>query len=346
MAKIVRSLILGNSRVQRVALSSMLEDLDGLELVYSLRCNERAISRISTGDVDAIFLLLSDDDGLDDKFLADFARHLVPEISVIPVTSEQRVDSLRRLKKFGIRAPHYFSLPDSPQSQAVFAKDILRALRLKPPTPKGRGARIVLSKEPEMLCLISSTGGPEALGKVLSDLKEDFQLPILITQHMPESFVDKMCENLSRHAKRAVVRSVDGCPIRAGGVYVAPGDAHLGVRRKNGGYVCALDHSPPSAGCRPSGNVMLESVAKATEGRLIAVCLTGMGHDGTLGMASVREAGGVVLVQDEASSVVWGMPGSIAEKGYEHQILPLNEIAGAILRALGKEGAINVRCAS
>lgn len=346
MPKTIRSLILGNSRVQRAALASTLETLQGIEVVYSVRCNERAISRISTGDIDVLFLLISPGDGLQDDFLAELSGCMIAQMPFIAVTAEQRVDVLRRLRSFNLRTPHYFSMPTTPEQSSVFAQDVRRALRLKPPTRKLSGPRVSLSSRPEMLCLVSSTGGPEALGQVLSDLKEDFELPILITQHMPEPFVDNMCENLSRHAKRPVTRAVDGCPIVAGGIYVAPGDAHLCVRKVNGNYLGALDYGPPSAGCRPAGNVMLESVAKASGGRMLAVCLTGMGQDGTLGMACVREAGGFVIVQDEASSVVWGMPGSIVEQGYAHLILPCRSIAGKVLELLGKGGAVDVSCAS
>lgn len=347
MTKVIRSLILGNSRVQRSKLASMLEVLEGIEVVYSVRCSHRATARISTGDIDAVFLLLADDDGLEDSFLLSLSSQLGPEIVVIPITSGQKVDSLRRLRAASIRPPHFFSMPTSRNEESVFVQDLRRALRLKPaPMRQMRSTSVLVSKSPEMVCVTSSTGGPEALGQLLSELGGDFELPILITQHMPEAFVDNMCENLSRHAKRVVLRAVDGCPVAPGGIYVAPGDAHLCVRAHHGHYVCALDYGPPSAGCRPAGNVMLESAANATSGALLAVCLTGMGHDGTHGMARVRESGGVVIVQDEASSVVWGMPGSIVEHGHHHYILPLDEIAQKILAMLGQERGDNVSCAS
>lgn len=343
---VTRALIVGNSRVQRSALSSMFEGFRELEIVYSVRSNERAIARISTGDIDAVFLLLSDEEPLEDSFLLELSTYVNAEVPVIPVSSGQKSGISRRLRDSGIRTPYNFSMPNSPAEESSFVRDIRRVLRV---SGKGLGAYQALvtpKHRPDMVCVVSSTGGPEALGQLLSDLDRSFRLPILITQHMPEAFIDKMCENLARHANCPVTRAVDGEQILAGHVYVAPGDAHLCVRRKHGKYLCVLNHGPPSAGCKPAGNVMLESAAKASCGRMIAICLTGMGKDGTVGMSSVKDAGGVVIVQDEASSVVWGMPGSIVERGYEDYVLALRDIASKIIQLSGTEERADVSCAS
>lgn len=346
----IRALIVGNSCVQRSELSEILGAVPEIKVAYSVRSSERAISRISTGDIDVVFLLLSNDDGLNDSFLSELSVHASARLSVIPVTSGQKIKSVRRLKSFGIRTPHYFSMPESARSCSLFVHDVRRAMRLKPRLDSGSGAVLRVqehaSSRPELVCVVASTGGPEALCQLLAGFEESFDLPILITQHMPETFIDKMCANLGRYANRPVQRAVEGAEIRAGGVYVAPGDAHLGVRKVQGKYLCLLDKGPPSAGCRPAGNVMLESAAKATLGRLVAVCLTGMGTDGTQGMACVRQAGGVVVVQDEASSVVWGMPGSIVEHGYENHVLPLKDLATKIQQLATEEMRNHVICAS
>lgn len=342
MATSIRCLVVGGSRVQRIELVSLLEPLDGLDVVYSMRCKEKAISRLSRDDIDAVFLLSSEDDGFGKEFISQISGEAPAGATLVLVTSEPKIDHLRGLRSPTSRGPNYLSMPMTSQERSSFVQDVSRVLRLR--TKMGvklRLPKIHVSSPPEMICVISSTGGPEALGELLSGLGGDFDLPILITQHMPKPFIDKMCENLSRHAKRSVVRAVDGCSIRAGGVYVAPGDAHLCLRKAGGGYVCVLAYGPPSAGCMPAGNVMLESAAKATCGRMIGVCLTGMGQDGALGMAFVRQAGGTVVVQDEASSVVWGMPGSIVERGDAHHILPVAEIALKILRMSGKESDVS-----
>lgn len=342
----IHALVVGNSRVQRAAAGALLDAIAQLEIVYSVRSNERAIARISTGDIDAVFLLLSEQDHLEDSFLSDLSTQVNARVPVIPVTSGQAIEGLRRLRSFGIRTPHHFRMPMKPKEELAFIKDIERALSIRPNKRDGsRGAK-VLSSVPDLVCVVSSTGGPEALGQLLSSFEKNFALPVLVTQHMPENFIDKMCENLGRHTKLTVLRATDGEEFLAGHVYVAPGNAHLCVRRKNGKYLCVLDTGPPSAGCRPAGNVMLASAAKVTKGKLVAVCLTGMGKDGTMGMGAVREAGGIVIVQDEASSVVWGMPGSIVQCGYENHVLPLGEIANKIKQLATMEIGADVSCAS
>ncbi|MBL4688174.1 MAG: chemotaxis protein CheB [Nannocystaceae bacterium] len=155
-----------------------------------------------------------------------------------------------------------------------------------------------------------------------------------MTQHLPEQFVDAMCGSLQKKALRPVTMARHGASIEAGRVYVAPGHAHLTVGSRCGGYTCALDYGPARAACIPSGNIMLESAAASTGGRLLGVCLTGMGDDGADGMAAVRVAGGRVIAQDEASSVVWGMPGAVIGRGDADYVLPLSEIASGITQLI------------
>lgn len=344
--QITQALLVGNSRVQRSALSSVLEVIRELEIVYSVRSNERAITRLSTGDIDAVFLLLSDEDSPETSFLSELSMYVNSELPVIPVITGSKTSVMQQLRSVGIRTPHYFSMPRNPSDNKAFVRDIERVLSVKTNVLGMERSVGTPSNRPEMVCIVSSTGGPEALCQLLSKLDASFDLPILITQHMPENFIDKMCENLGRYAHLPVQRATDGAPILGGNIYVAPGDAHLGVRKKHGKYLCALNYGPPSAGCKPAGNIMLESAAKVTYGKLLAICLTGMGSDGTLGMHCVKEAGGVVIVQDEASSVVWGMPGSIVERGYHNHVLPLRDIATKIVQLSGSEGDSDVSCAS
>ncbi len=177
----------------------------------------------------------------------------------------------------------------------------------------------------------SSTGGPEALSRLFAALREAPPVPVLLTQHMPPVFTRQLAARLDRIGPASVSEAVDGEPLRPGHVYVAPGDHHLEVRRGATASVQVTD-GPPVNFCRPSVDVMVRSAVRAFGGQVLTVILTGMGADGRTGCEDVITAGGTVIAQDEATSVVWGMPGAVASAGLAHRVLPMNEIAPAIER--------------
>ncbi len=183
----------------------------------------------------------------------------------------------------------------------------------------------------------SSTGGPEALSRVLSSLTAPPPVPVLVVQHMPPVFTRQLASRLDRLGPAAVVEAA-GEPLVAGTVYVAPGDRHLEVRRTGSGFETVLTDAPPVNFCRPSVDVLFTSAVQAAGGELVATVLTGMGADGRVGCQAVVDAGGTVLVQDEPTSVVWGMPGAVAQAGLAHQVLPLPEIGAALERSFTPQG--------
>ena len=161
-------------------------------------------------------------------------------------------------------------------------------------------------------------------------LPPDFPLPILITQHMPPLFTGLLAQRLARDAGRPCAEAKDGEPIRAGVTYVAPGDLHLLVATNEGQPLLRLSRTPPENHCRPAADVMLRSVAATYGAATLTVVLTGMGEDGRRGCEAVRTAGGRVIAQDQATSVVWGMPGAVVNAGLANWMLPLREIAAKI----------------
>lgn len=189
---------------------------------------------------------------------------------------------------------------------------------------------------PQILAIGSSTGGPNALADVLRALPGDFALPIVITQHMPPVFTRLLAERLTRVAPIPVVEATDGAPLRPGQALIAPGDRHLTITGRGAARCVRLDDGPPENFCRPSVDVMLRSCVDAYGGHVFAVVLTGMGQDGMRGAERVRGAGGETWVQDERSSVVWGMPGAIASAGLADRVLPLTEIGPAIVRRVAE----------
>jgi len=180
-----------------------------------------------------------------------------------------------------------------------------------------------------------STGGPKALNDVIPALPATFPVPVVIVQHMPPTFTKLLAERLDVISPLHVVEAADGDEIRAGTVYIAPGGRHMVVER--GALVphVRLNENPPENSCRPAVDPLFRSVADVYQSHVLAVILTGMGQDGTRGAEVIAHAGGAVFAQDEATSVVWGMPGFIVRHGLADKVLPLDQVAAAITTTVG-----------
>ena len=200
---------------------------------------------------------------------------------------------------------------------------------LRQPAP-----RVGAVKQPAVLVIGSSTGGPEALAKVLPALPASLPVPVLLVQHMPPVFTRQFAQRLDRLCALQVVEAVDGTPLAPGTVHLAPGDHHLTIRKTGRGLQTALDQAPPENFCRPAVDPLFRSAVDAFDGAVLGVVLTGMGADGRIGAGRIRETGGTVVVQDQATSVVWGMPGAVATAGFADEVLPLDRVAEAINRRL------------
>jgi two-component system chemotaxis response regulator CheB len=189
------------------------------------------------------------------------------------------------------------------------------------------------AETPDVIAIGSSTGGPQALFAVLGALKAGtLKQPILITQHMPPTFTTILAEHIARISGWAAAEGKDGEVIQGNRIYIAPGDFHMVVEAKGTDKVIRLNKNPPENFCRPSVDPMLRSMSAVWGRRMLTVILTGMGSDGLKGGQVVVGAGGTVVAQDEASSVVWGMPGAVATAGICSAVLPLAEIPQYILR--------------
>jgi len=213
------------------------------------------------------------------------------------------------------------------------------------PVPGGPAVRVAtggpLPSHPVRLVVVgSSTGGPEALSRFVGGLAP-LPVPAVVVQHMPPVFTRQLAARLDRVGASCVVEAAGDEELRPGTVYVAPGDHHLVVRRRaGGGLVTAVVDTPPVNFCRPSVDVLFSSAVEAVGGEVLGVVLTGMGADGRTGAGQIVAAGGTVLAQDQASSVVWGMPGAVAAAGFAHRVLPLDQIAGVVggILATGARG--------
>ena len=177
-----------------------------------------------------------------------------------------------------------------------------------------------------------STGGPSALQMVIPKLPKDFPVPIVIVQHMPPIFTKHLADRLNSLSQLRVTEAVAGESIQAGGVWLAPGDFHMTLKRERTSVQVVLNQGTPENSCRPAVDVLFRSVAELYGPNVLSVVLTGMGQDGARGCVVVRDAGGRTIVQDEATSVVWGMPGAVVQSGIANKVLPLNKIADEIIR--------------
>lgn len=188
--------------------------------------------------------------------------------------------------------------------------------------------RPVSNVPPRIISIGSSTGGPQALFKVFEGLKGHIDhLPVVIAQHMPKAFTGILAEHLSKVANMRCAEGVDGEPLEAGRIYVAPGDFHMYIEKSGGGHVIRLNQDPPENYCRPSVEPLFRSVAKEFGSATLALMLTGMGHDGLASSETLVDSGATLIAQDEESSVVWGMPGAVANAGLCAEILPIDQIA-------------------
>jgi two-component system, chemotaxis family, protein-glutamate methylesterase/glutaminase len=189
------------------------------------------------------------------------------------------------------------------------------------------------TQAPRALLIGSSTGGPQALMTLVAEIGAVIdRFPVLITQHMPPTFTTILAEHLARTSHRPAHEAVDGEIVKAGQVYLAPGGRHMRVVRRGTDIVIALDDGPPVNFCKPAVDPLFTSAIDIWQGGVLAVVLTGMGSDGMRGGKEIVAAGGSVIAQDEASSVVWGMPGAAANAGICAAILPLNQIAPKLVR--------------
>ncbi|MGI8527694.1 MAG: protein-glutamate methylesterase/protein-glutamine glutaminase [Pseudolabrys sp.] len=208
-----------------------------------------------------------------------------------------------------------------------------------PPAPR-QALRAFPEATPRVLAIGASTGGPQALTHLVGRLAPVFdRAPVLITQHMPPTFTTILAEHLARASGRPAREAEHGEPVDAGHIYIAPGGKHMRVTRRNGTAVIEIDDGAMVNFCKPAVDPLFCSAASLWVHWLCSLVLTGMGSDGLKGSQAIVAAGGSVIAQDEASSVVWGMPGQVAKAGLASAVLPLNEIAGRLTRLFAGERA-------
>jgi two-component system chemotaxis response regulator CheB len=344
MTRAVRVLVVDDSVVVRRLVTRLLDEDPGIEVVGAASDGRRALAVLPQVDPDVVVLdvEMPELDGLA-ALAAIRQRH--PHVRVIMFSSLTERGAATTLEALALGAADYVTKPpalapsdaalDEVREQLVTKVRVLggfpervRAVAGLPqragPAPQRRSGRV------EVVAIGCSTGGPNALGELLGGLPAGFAVPVVIVQHMPPLFTRMLAERLDARCPLTVAEAVPGAEPRPGEVWLAPGGRHLLLERESGVVRLATNQAPPENSCRPSVDVLFRSVAGAYGGGALGVVLTGMGRDGVQGSAALRAAGGRVLVQDKASSVVWGMPGLVAEAGLADQVVPLDRLAAEL----------------
>jgi len=251
-----------------------------------------------------------------------------------------RHDLIQKIRHLGAKlrrtthAPVHASPPLAPLHDRP--REASARAPMVPPAPVAQSALIrrpFSLLAPRVLLVGSSTGGPQALMSLVAEIGPVIdRFPVLITQHMPPTFTTILAEHLARSSRRPAHEAVDGEIVKAGRIYLAPGGRHMRVVRHGTEVAIALDDGPPVNFCKPAVDPLFTSAIEVWQGGIMSVILTGMGSDGMRGGKDIVAAGGSVIAQDEATSVVWGMPGAAANAGICAAVLPLNQIAPKLVR--------------
>lgn len=260
------------------------------------------------------------------------------EASAADIFHHDLIQKIRHLGARLRRKSTVASPPLAPASPAAaprgpVARPAAPAPVAQAPSSGSPATRPFSNQAPKVLLIGSSTGGPQALMALVTDLGPVIdRFPVLITQHMPPTFTTILAEHLARSSRKPAAEAVDGEPVKPGRIYLAPGGKHMRVARSGADTVIALDDGPAVNFCKPAVDPLFTSAIDIWHGAILSVILTGMGSDGMRGGKDIVAAGGSVIAQDEASSVVWGMPGAAANAGICSAILPLNQIGAKVSR--------------
>lgn len=362
-ARRIRVMLVDDAVVVRGLFARWVESEPDLDVVATLRTGREAVDQLGRVDPDVVVLDVDMPD-LDGIAALPLLLEKKPDLVVIMASTLTRRNAEISLRALSLGAADYIPKPGSNRevsASTAFRRDLIekirqlgqRAKRLRSVAPARAPKsapsivpqleeivappsitlRPMPTTSPRVLLIGSSTGGPQALNLLVAEIGGVIQrAPVLITQHMPPTFTAVLAEHLARVGKCSVHEAMDGEEISAGSVYLAPGGRHMKVSRRDGTAVISLEDGPLVNFCKPAVDPMFASAAEVWGSKVLALVLTGMGADGLAGARKIVAAGGHVFAQDEATSVVWGMPGQVTNAGLCSAVLPLPEIAGKLTR--------------
>lgn len=365
-----RVMIVDDSAVIRGVISRALDGKAGLKVVGTAANGQRAIDLLRREPLDVIILDV-EMPVMDGLTAIPLLKAVDPAVQIIMASTLTQKNADISLKALNLGATDYIAKPSSTPEQADlnadrFNHELIEKVRELGALARRRGVRVVsdahapmplvralgagekkkielrpLPKQrPDVIAIGSSTGGPQALFETIRNMGADLAQSILITQHMPPAFTTLLAEHIQRQCGVQCVEASEGLVLRTGHYYLAPGDFHMLLTRRGSDTVIRLTKDAPENFCRPSVDPMLRSLVEIYQAKVLAVILTGMGSDGLKGCQAVVAAGGAVLAQNEATSVVWGMPGAVAMAGVCSAVLPVQEIGAAVRKIAGKGGVL------
>jgi two-component system, chemotaxis family, protein-glutamate methylesterase/glutaminase len=342
----VQVLIVDDSVIVRKVLCDALASAAEIKVAGTASSGAIALAKIPQLNPDVITLDI-EMPGLNGIQTLTEIRKLYPKLPVIMFSTLTERGAAITLEALSLGASDYATKPSNSDSLAGAMEQVRQELVVKITSLVGRNGHTIPerasiplkaktgSQQINILAIGTSTGGPNALAAVVPQLPADFPVPVVVVQHMPPLFTRLLAERLNSCSALAVHEGEAGKALRPGQVWIAPGDYHLSVARKGTEVVLKLNQEAPENSCRPAVDVLFRSVAQVYGPNALGVVMTGMGSDGARGAMHIREAGGEIMAQDEASSVVWGMPGAVVSAGAANAICPLAEISQEIVRRVG-----------
>lgn len=326
---------IGSVRPDIVTLDMEMPDLDGLETLRAIR--ELNASTPDLPPIGVIMLSIFTRRGADVtiRALEEGAFDFIPKPD--GKSPKENIESLRRQITAKIR----FFISRRIASQLRPAADILSPPVIMSELPEKKTGQIMTSGIRAVLIGVS-TGGPKALMTILPAICERIDIPVFIVQHMPPTFTASLAGSLNTKCGYTVTEAQHKGIVSQRCAYIAPGGKHMLIRKQGSDVITVINEQPPDNGCRPSVNVLFRSAVPVYGGDVIAVIMTGMGADGSKGIASLKRAGARIIAQDESTSVVWGMPGSAVATGYVDHVVPLQDIPAVIAEIVFKSGNGNI----
>jgi two-component system chemotaxis response regulator CheB len=341
----IRILVVDDAVVARRVISDILAAEDDFEVVGTAPDGNLALRKIARLHPDVVTLDI-DMPNLDGMQTLSAIRSDYPDIRVIMVSNHTRRGAAITVEALFSGASDYVTkaarTSSAEEARTYIREQLVPKVRALAPAggiaataARAKAARPISRRripDIEVVVIGSSTGGPNALTAILEALPTDFPVPVLIVQHLPENFTTFLAKRLDSISALPVREATNRTPIEPGSVWIAPGNLHLETRSAGSGFQLVTNDGPLVNSCKPAADVLFRSVAKCYGPSVLAVVLTGMGQDGLDGCRDISAAGGQVIVQDRATSVVWGMPGQVAEAGLAESVLPISEIGAEIVR--------------
>jgi two-component system, chemotaxis family, protein-glutamate methylesterase/glutaminase len=337
-------MVVDDSAIVRGLITRTLKSDSRIDVVASCSNGEMAVTQAARRSLDIIILDI-EMPVMDGLTALPKLQQANPNARIIMASTLTQRNAAISLRAMALGAADYVAKPTTDRLNASeeFHRDLIRKVIALGQTKRPRqsadasscppaiphiAVRGGMVRQPRIIAIGSSTGGPQALLALLGALPPAVACPIVIAQHMPATFTTVLAQHIERASRRPTSEAADGMDIRPGHIYLAPGDYHFEIARSGTSHIARLSQTPPQNFCRPSVDPLFHSVAQFFGAESCAVMLTGMGSDGCGGAKAIAAAGAPVIAQDEATSVVWGMPGAVAHAGICSAILPLPRIAG------------------